>query len=609
MTRGRVESFGQFSLFEKGDTTRNWLSEVAELRIAIKGAVGVLGLAQPTNFTAAVGNAQVVLSWDPPASDSGVTRHEYQFKTGSGAYGGWERIANSGVGGANEAGFTVTGLTNEVEHTFQLRAVDSDDDESTAAEADPVTPTPGICGRTQKIQGDPGRARGRQRVRGGDMADLADHGFGGALGLATFNQGITSLQAGDFAGLTALTKLNLSQNQLTSLPEGIFSGLTAIEDINLNSNELTALPEGTFAGLTTLVEIDLGGNSLTAIPARAFSGLTGLELISLGGNDLTALPASVFNGLTALDQLYLSGNDLTTLPAGLFTGLASLTDLELQENDLVSLPAGLFTGLASLEDINLEDNDLNLLPDRLFNGLTALEILDLNRNDLSSLPDGLFSGLTGLTQLALDNNPNTDDVLPLTVTVEKFGTDQARAKVLVGAPTRGGASTATVVNGSLPTGVTKLAVAAGSVEGTPVTVTRTTGTMAAVTVDIDLSTQPTLPSAFTGYTFAKAASGLPAVILPDTRGPQNFTAKPGDGQAVLSWDRAGVGLGRDETPVPPEGGDRELRKLVRHPQQRGGRGERGRLHGAEPHQRDGVHLRAPHGGGHHREAPRRSRTR
>ena len=40
----------------------------------------------PENFAAAPGNARVVLSWDPPAADSGVTRHEYRFKEGTGAY-------------------------------------------------------------------------------------------------------------------------------------------------------------------------------------------------------------------------------------------------------------------------------------------------------------------------------------------------------------------------------------------------------------------------------------------------------------------------------------------------------------------------------------------
>ena len=499
----------------------------------------------PQNFTAAPGDGQAVLSWTAPASGSGVTKHQYRQKEGTGSYpANWTDIPNSAEGGANEDGYTVPNLTNETTYTFELRSVVGTT-EGAASESDEVTPTPGICGRTAKIQ----------EVILAELADVSECAavtvanlasittFGGALGLATFGQGITSLEAGDFGGLTALTKLNLGVNDLTTLPAGIFSGLAAIEDILLNGNELTALPEGTFAGLTTLAVIDLASNSFTAIPARTFEDLTALTELDLSGNDLTALPDGLFSGLSALESLSLSGNDLTALPAGLFSGLSALSTLTLYENDLVSLPAGLFSGLTALDTLDLEDNDLTALPDRLFNGLTALESLRLEGNDLTALPDGLLSGLTKLRVLTLGDNPNTGDTLALTVTVEKVGTDQARAKVLAGAPAAV-EFTPTVANGALAGGAsTTLGVAAGEVDGTAVTVTRTTGTMAAVTVDIDLSTQPSLASGFTGFTFAKATSGLPAVILPDTRSPQNFTAKPGDGQAVLSWTAPASGSG------------------------------------------------------------------
>ena len=108
--------------------------------------------AAPTNFAAAVGNAQVVLSWDAPDSGSGVTRHEYRQKEGTGSYpANFTPIPNSGEGGTNEAGFTVTGLTNETAYTFELRAV-AGAINGAAADSDAVTPTPGICGRTAKIQ-------------------------------------------------------------------------------------------------------------------------------------------------------------------------------------------------------------------------------------------------------------------------------------------------------------------------------------------------------------------------------------------------------------------------------------------------------------------------
>ena len=543
---------------------------------------------EPTTFAAAVGDAQVVLSWDAPDSASGVTRHEYQYKEGTGAYKGWVRIANSGVDGANEAGFTVTGLTNEVLHTFQLRAVNAQG-ESTAAEADAVTPTPGICGRTQKVhegivyyleQGGVERTCAEVNV-----ADLA-----GLTYLEAGNQDIASLKSGDFAGLTGLTSLELNGNTFTTLPANVFSGLTSLDHLALNNGALTALPAGLFSGLSALETLNLDNNDLDSLDAGLFSGLSALEILKLNDNDLETLPAGLFSGLSALHTIKLDENDLETLPAGVFSGLSALEDLELSDNDLETLPAGLFSGLSALEVLSLNDNDLNSLDAGVFSGLSNLQTLGLRNNQLSSLPDGLFSGLTAVTALRLQGND--EDPLPLTVTVEKFGTDQARAKVLAGAPFAVD-FTATVVNGSLPTGVTKLAVAAGSVEGTAVTVTRTSGTMAAVTVDIDLTTQPTLPTDHTGYEFEKAASGLPAEILPDTRGPQNFTAKPGDGQAVLSWTAPASGSGVTKHQYrQKEGTGSYPAKLDRHPQQRGGRDERGRVHGDGPHQRDGIHLRA-----------------
>ena len=140
----------------------------------------------------------------------------------------------------------------------------------------------------------------------------------------------------------------------------------------------------------------------------------------------------------------------------------------------------------------------------------SLTFLTLGGNDLDSLPDGVFTGLTSLSTLTLGDNPATGDTLPLTVTVEKVGTDQVRAKVLAGAPFDV-EFTPTLVNVELAASDTKLAVDAGAVDGTAETVTRTSED--AATVDVDLSTQPSLPTNHSGYEFVKADSGLPAAIL------------------------------------------------------------------------------------------------
>ena len=500
----------------------------------------------PTDFTATVGDAQVALGWKAPGLDSGVTGHEFRYKTDGDYPEDWTAIAYSAPDEANENAFTVTGLTNEVAHTFELRAVNTAGG-GAAATAGPVTPTPGICGRTQQIQDAIlAELSGVDDCAAVTVANLASIVTFGSFGFGTFNQGITSLQKGDFAGLTSLTILNLSQNGLTSLPEGIFAGLAELTELNLGSNELESLPEGafdglvklnililiankfpefsagTFSGLTALVDLQLSGNDLSSLPEELFSGLTALVDLQLSGNDLSSLPEELFSGLTALENLYLNDNDLSSLPEELFSGLTALENLYLSGNDLSSLSEELFSGLTALDALHLNDNDLSSLPEGLFSGPTALENLTLNNNDLDSLPEGLFSGLTALSKLFLDGNPTNP--MELTVTVEKVGTNQVRAKVLAGAPFAV-AIPVTPVNGTLAGSVTELGVAAGAVDGTAVTVTRTAGTTAAVTVDVDLTTQPTLPSGHRGYIFKKATTNLPATILPDaTNAAPSFTS-------------------------------------------------------------------------------------
>ena len=403
----------------------------------------------PTNFTATLGNMEVALAWNAPGPDSGVTGHEYRYKT-TGSYGSWTPIADSGVGGANGATFTVPMLTNEVLHTFELRAVIGAVT-GDAAEAGPVTPMLGICDRTAKIQevilAEISGVDNCAAVTAGNLAAITQ--FGNHLGLGTAFQGISTLQKGDFAGLTALTILNLSQNGLTSLPEGIFAGLSALDDLSLASNKLASLPEGVFDGLVKLVGLDLFGNSFTGLRAGTFAGLSALDFIGLGSNDLSSLPEELFSDLTAL------------------------TNLELQDNQLTTLPAGLFSGL-TLAGLNLSGNSTN--------------------------------------------------PMELTVTAEKVGTNQVRARVLAGAPFAVDIPV-TLVDGTLEGSVTVLGVAAGEVDGTALTVTRTTGTTAAVTVDVDLTTHPTLPTRHRGYIFVKATVNLPATILPDaTNAAPAFTS-------------------------------------------------------------------------------------
>ena len=137
----------------------------------------------------------------------------------------------------------------------------------------------------------------------------------------------------------------------------------------------------------------------------------------------------------------------------------------------------------------------------------------MNDNQLSSLPEGLFDGLASLTTLYVYGN--TVDPLPLTVSLEKIGTDQVKAVAPVGAPFDM-VLPLTVANGSIDGGVTTITIPAGSLESQPLTVVRTSGTTAAVTMDI--GTLPRPPTNHSGYTLVKSTD-LPLEIIGEVAVP------------------------------------------------------------------------------------------
>ena len=269
---------------------------------------------------------------------------------------------------------TISTLTADTELTFTLTmtgrggpsgsGIESGTDTATVT----VNVTTGICGRTPEV-----RDELVNRIASVSYcADVTDADLTTLTSVLELqNRGISTLAAGDFAGLIHLPHLWLNDNELSELPAGVFAGLTSLTGLWLNDNELSELPAGVFAGLTSL---------------------TGLWL---NDNELSELPAGVFAEVTSLTDLRLNDNAPATLPAGGFAGLTSLTDLRLDDNALATLPAGGFAGLTSLARLRLEDNMLDDLPDDVFEPLTSLRDLRLSGNpgrpfapEAVALPDG-----------------------------------------------------------------------------------------------------------------------------------------------------------------------------------------------------------------------------
>ena len=88
-----------------------------------RGATNVT-LAAPANLSALADSGLVDLTWDPPASDTDVTRHEYRYRDEMGGAWPetWTEIPDSARDAANEGSYRVTGLSDGATYEFQLRA-------------------------------------------------------------------------------------------------------------------------------------------------------------------------------------------------------------------------------------------------------------------------------------------------------------------------------------------------------------------------------------------------------------------------------------------------------------------------------------------------------
>ena len=322
----------------------------------------------------------------------------------------------------------------------------------------------GVCDRTEQV-----RDAIVAAVSGVDeCADVTESHLSAITSLDLSDEGIGSLQSGDFAGLTGLAQLVLEDNDLTGLPSDLLDGLSALEKLNLKDNDLSALPSGVFDDPGSLSELYLGGNRLSAVPADVISGLSGLEILGLADNQLSALGSDDFSGLSSLEVLFLGGNQLSSLPADVFSGLSALQELWLGENQLTSLPHGVFSGLSALAALNLSGN--------------------------------------------------STDPLPISVSLENVGSSEFKAVAAVGAPFDLSLPVSASGEGGIEDDADTVTVSTGAVESAAVGVTRVSGTTGAVTVDI--GTLPSLPADHTGYRLERDASLPLAIPSPTESEPQ-----------------------------------------------------------------------------------------
>ena len=370
-----------------------------------------------------------------------------------------------------------------------------------------------------------------------DAADVTATHLAAITALDLRAAGISSLKSGDFGGLTGLTNLNLYGNQMSSLPAGIFEGLTSLTTLRLGGNVVAPMPL-----IVSLQQVD--ANQYQAIiPAGAPFDVT----LSIDAMMVTIPQGSVKSDAFTATGVPVIGA-LPMLPVNHFGYTLAKSAVCSRTSEVAEAIAAAVPGvtdchnvseidLAAITELDLSNKSITSLQADDFAGMLSLTTLDLRNNQLSSLPDGIFAGMTTLTSLQLEGN--TADPFSLTIALLKVGENQFKAVLSTGAPF---AITLPVLvkTGNIVSSAMMVTIPQGSVESEVQTITRTTGTFAAVSVDI--GTLPSLPAMHSGYALAKS-DDLPLEILESINVAPVFTDGSTTTRSIAENTDAGVNIG------------------------------------------------------------------
>ena len=407
-----------------------------------------------------------------------------------------------------------------------------------------------------------------------DIEDITDAQIAAISVLDLRDAGITKLKSGDFSGMTGLRNINLYGNLLMSLPVGIFEGLTALTTLRLGHNLLDPMPvlvslqqvdENEFqvivptgAPFDIVVPIDVtnghiseGATTATVLKgtlkSETFTIVPTAEAPSVDIGKLPGLPRNHYGYVLARSTACNRTPELVSAIEAMYpllmhcqnvanVDLAIITNLNLVNMDIQSLRTHDFSGMLSLTTLYLDNNELTSLPDKLFDRLFSLRTISLRGNKLMDLPDGIFEGIVSLESLELSGN--SVDPLPLHVTLEQVGEGAFKAVAHTGAPFDI-SLTFTTTSGSIVDGIDSITILQGSVESEILTVTRTSGTIDAVTVDIDAL--PSLPPLHAGYALVKS-DALPIEVIPRINVAPVFTEGTSTTRTIAENTEAGVNI-------------------------------------------------------------------
>ena len=254
--------------------------------------------AKPGNFRALPANGKVTLSWDDP-EDAGIGRWEYRQKAGTGAFGGWIKIPNSGAGTKFH---DVAALDNGTAYTFQVRAVNA---AGNGPPSDEATATP-----STRVAEAPDQVTGVSVEAGAGQLTVTWNAVAGATGykvqwksgnqvFATGRQATSTTTSHTIADLTPGTEYTVRVIATkTNAPDGTAS----VEATGTPAFLAPAAPTGLTAAKDGRFAIDLSWTAPATASARA--AVTGykVEWSANGTDGWTALTTTAVGTTTYKDS-------------------------------------------------------------------------------------------------------------------------------------------------------------------------------------------------------------------------------------------------------------------------------------------------------------------
>lgn len=137
--------------------------------------------------------------------------------------------------------------------------------------------------------------------------------------------GLTRIQPNAFANAQTLNHfIALGNVPLRVIPANAFVGATNLVIIDFRGNSIDSVHEAAFNGLSTVTELHLSDNQIPAIPVNLLSPLTSLMWIQLTNNQLTSLNGQLFANNPELVIIAIARNRINGIGRNFLDGLNNL---------------------------------------------------------------------------------------------------------------------------------------------------------------------------------------------------------------------------------------------------------------------------------------------